>query len=655
MSFARMGARRGADLSTAPNHDGDTSAHPSARSAFRGADYVSLARMRTITLSVIDTLCWLVAGFTVFHLAEGRPLSSPATPQLAACMAAAVVTNIVVGALALKTYRRRYRTGSFDEAFMVAIQFVLAGVAMAAVAVLWPLLATAKPVSPVSVALIPGLALVAALTVRFSRRLSRTYQRSQYYRRLAHDQERVVVVGAGAVGEQIIQLTKFDPASPFVPVGLVDDDPTKANLRLMGVPVVGRVDSVIEACAAASAGTVIIAVADFPTEALRRVTAECSRHGIRVMTMVPVRQLARRRLHISDIKEIDLAEVLGRREVHTAVSQIAGYVNGRRVLVSGAGGSIGSELARQLHRLGPRELVLLDRDESALHAIQLDIYNKGLLDTRDMVLCDIRDRDALEQVFAEHRPEVVFHAAALKHLPMLEQYPEEGWKTNVLGSKNVLELALKYRAGILVNISTDKAADPTSVLGRTKRLAEQMTTCLARTSGMRFVSVRFGNVLGSRGSVLWTFKHQIDSGGPVTITHPDVERFFMTIPEACELVLQAGALKCPGDTMVLDMGEPVKILDVARRLIAQSGQDIDVEFTGLRPGEKLSEDLIAQGEHDERPFHPLISHVHVQAVDPRQIEAYHAWAVGDSPVEFEEIPRTHAPDLPLVASKEVLR
>ncbi|MEE6274663.1 polysaccharide biosynthesis protein, partial [Georgenia sp. MJ206] len=302
----------------------------------------------------------------------------------------------------------------------------------------------------------------------------------------------------------------------------------------------------------------------------------------------------------------------------TDISSIAGYLTGRRVLVTGAGGSIGSELARQVHKFGPAELILLDRDESALHGVQLSIYGQGLLDTPDIVLCDIRDREALEAVFARHTPEVVFHTAALKHLPMLEQYPDEAWKTNVMGTLNLLELSGLYGVSQFVNISTDKAANPTSVLGRTKRIAEQLTAWQASEATGSYLSVRFGNVLGSRGSMLHTFNAQIEGGGPVTVTHPDVTRYFMTIPEACELVIQAAAIGRDGEVLVLDMGEPVKILDVARRLIAHSGKEVEIVFTGLREGEKLDEDLFSVDEAGDRPFHPLISHVAVPATDPRQ-------------------------------------
>ncbi|NCD16927.1 MAG: polysaccharide biosynthesis protein [Actinobacteria bacterium] len=338
--------------------------------------------------------------------------------------------------------------------------------------------------------------------------------------------------------------------------------------------------------------------------------------------MPPFEDIVRAGYHVqlSQVHEVRVEDLLGRRPVQTDLSAIAGYVSGKTVLITGAGGSIGSELARQVHRFGPSELVLLDRDESGLHGVQLSIYGQGLLDSRDMVLADIREADVLDRVFSEHKPEVVFHAAALKHLPMLEQYPEEGWKTNVLGTLNVLEAARRHGVRHFVNISTDKAADATSVLGKTKRAAEELTAWFAAEGAGTYLSVRFGNVLGSRGSMLHTFTAQIERGGPITVTHPDITRFFMTIPEACELVIQAGAIGDPGDVLVLDMGTPIKILDVATRLIAHSGRrDVEVVFTGLRPGEKLHEVLFSENEAGEPSGHPLISHVQVPPLHPRDV------------------------------------
>ncbi len=306
------------------------------------------------------------------------------------------------------------------------------------------------------------------------------------------------------------------------------------------------------------AEAVILTIARADEETIRDLTARVDAIGVKLLVIPPFEDIVRDGYHVklNQLREVNVEDLLGRRPVQTDLSAIAGYVSGKVVLITGAGGSIGSELARQVHKFGPSELVLLDRDESGLHAVQLSIYGQGLLDTPDMVLADIREADVVDRVFAEHRPEVVFHAAALKHLPMLEQYPEEGWKTNVLGTLNVLEAARRHGVEHFVNISTDKAADATSVLGKTKRAAEELTAWFASEGSGTYLSVRFGNVLGSRGSMLHTFTAQIERGGPITVTHPDITRFFMTIPEACELVIQAGAIRDPGDVLVLDAGHP---------------------------------------------------------------------------------------------------
>ncbi|MGL5853248.1 MAG: UDP-N-acetylglucosamine 4,6-dehydratase family protein, partial [Phycicoccus sp.] len=313
------------------------------------------------------------------------------------------------------------------------------------------------------------------------------------------------------------------------------------------------------------------------------------------------------------------------------MAAIAEQIGGKRVLVTGAGGSIGSELCRQISRFGPARLLMLDRDESGLHATQLSVEGQALLDSDDLLLCDIRDVEALRAVFERTRPQVVFHAAALKHLTMLERYPEEAMKTNVVGTLNVLEAARLVDVETFVNISTDKAAQPTSVLGWSKRVAERYTANYDRDHAGRYVSVRFGNVLGSRGSVIPAFMEQIQRGGPVTVTHPEVERYFMLIPEACQLVLQAAAIGAGGEVMVLDMGRPVKILEVANTMIELSGRtDVDIVFTGLRLGEKLSEELFSPGE-DARPTgHPLITHVPVPPLSARPSEPAESVDIGDA-------------------------
>ncbi|MFN8193130.1 MAG: polysaccharide biosynthesis protein [Nocardioidaceae bacterium] len=316
----------------------------------------------------------------------------------------------------------------------------------------------------------------------------------------------------------------------------------------------------------------------------------------------------------------DLESLLGRAPVPADPSAVRPLLAGRRVLVTGAGGSIGAELCRHLSSHDPARLVMLDHAETALYDVSLRLTGRALLDSADLVLCDIRDEAALTAAFAANRPDVVFHAAALKHLPILERHPAEAVKTNVWGTRNVLAAARAVGATHVVNVSTDKAADPASVLGWSKRVAEQLTASYGAGAGGSYVSVRFGNVLGSRGSVVETFTRQIRAGLPVTVTDADATRYFMTVDEACELILRAAVIGRPGEALVLDMGRPVRIVDVAEQLMAQLGRRVPVEVTGRRPGEKLDEDLFGTGEpRDIRPEHPLISHVPVPPTRPEEL------------------------------------
>ncbi|WP_371177429.1 polysaccharide biosynthesis protein [Buchananella felis] len=305
---------------------------------------------------------------------------------------------------------------------------------------------------------------------------------------------------------------------------------------------------------------------------------------------------------------------------------------GKRVLVTGAGGSIGTELCRQIYQLKPSELVLLDRDESGLHATQLLLEGRALLDNAHVVLADLRDTERMEQIFAEKRPEIVVHAAALKHAPLLEQYPAEAWKTNVLGSDTVLSLSVKYGVKHLINISTDKAASPTTALGFSKRVAERLTSWYGQTQELEYCSVRFGNVLGARGSALWAFASQLNHGQPVTVTDPDVVRYFMTVAQACQLVLEAGVEAACGDVLVLDMGDPVRIVRVVEEMAAEAGVEPHFEFTGLRPGEKLEEIRLDPNEQLVACNHPHVSRAHVEPLDPAEL----AKAAADLPAHLDK-------------------
>jgi len=425
----------------------------------------------------------------------------------------------------------------------------------------------------------------------------------------------VIVIGAGDGGRQLIRSMVNDPRSQWCPVALLDDDPRKRYLRIEGVPVRGTSSELAEVAEREGAATAVIAIPSATAPFIRAISRRALDAGLVVKVLPGVNDLLDGRVGIRDVRDIDLPDLLGRRQIDTDVESVAGYLTGQRVLVTGAGGSIGSELCRQISRWRPSELIMLDRDESALHAVQLSIEQRALLDSPNVVLADIRDGARIREIFAERRPQVVFHAAALKHLPMLEQYPAEALKTNIWGTLTVLEAAKAVGVARFVNISTDKAANPISVLGYSKRIAEGLTASIAAEADGTYLSVRFGNVLGSRGSVLTSFAAQIAAGGPVTVTHPDVTRYFMTVDEAVQLVIQAAVSGAGGEALVLDMGKPVKIDDVARHLIEVAGQEIDIEYTGLRGGEKMHEDLFSDGEPDNRPVHPLLSHVCVPPID----------------------------------------
>ena len=427
-----------------------------------------------------------------------------------------------LGAL-VRLYRGRYPVGSFDEIRAVAVSATSVAVLVAAfVAVIGP------PGVPRTVPLLAWpLALLGMAGVRGIKRAL-----VQAKNRPGHSAERVLVVGAGWVGAGLVQQMLRTPGSPFLPVALLDDDPAKRNLQIHGVRVRGQFADLARVARDLEASKVVVAVAEADSTLLRRISDAADEAGLGCLVTPPLKDvLHSHEIQLSALRGVDVEDVIGRRPVEIDVQAIARYVTGQRVLVTGAGGSIGAELCRQLHRFGPAELIMLDRDESALHAVELSIHGRALLESPELLLVDIRDRAALEQAFLEHQPQVVFHAAALKHLTLLERYPHEALRSNVYGTLNVLEAAAAHGVEHFVNVSTDKAANPISALGHSKRLAERLTAWYAdQYPNVRFLSVRFGNVLGSRGSVLHSFAAQIAAGGPVTVTHPEVTRFFMTVP-----------------------------------------------------------------------------------------------------------------------------
>ncbi len=518
-----------------------------------------------------------------------------------------VLAVVLQGLFGLGTglYRRRWRYGSFDEVRIVALTAASVGAVLMVGLWQWNPIPRSVPM------LATGLALLGQITARSMWRLRNESRRRPNGEHL----QRLVVVGAGEGGDQVLRTLRGSSDSSYLPVALLDDDPHKRNLRLSGVRVEGRVDDLEVVATKYHADAVLIAVPSADSSFIRRVSDLAAALNLRVLVLPPVDQLLGG-VGESDIRPVNELDLLGRHPADIDPEAVSHYISGRRVLVTGAGGSIGSELCRQLSRFEPAKLFMLDRDESGLHATQLSIEGRAMLDSDRLILADIRDADRVDEVFAQCKPEVVFHAAALKHLPLLETYPDEGWKTNVCGTLNLLNAARAHGTTRFVNVSTDKAASPTSVLGWTKRITERLTAYASEQGPTECVSVRFGNVLGSNGSVLRAFEAQAEHGLPITVTHPDITRYFMTITEASRLVIYAGAIGDPGEVLILDMGEPVKILDVAQRFAAQHNPPLQIVFTGLRPSEKLHEDLISPDESGERRVHKLITHVTAPALEP---------------------------------------
>jgi FlaA1/EpsC-like NDP-sugar epimerase len=560
---------------------------------------------RVFLLVAYDFTCWVV-GFASMAGVQVAVGYSDAQNLGAATMAGVLCgLGFVLLGLPLHLHHGRTKIGSFYDAVLVSgLAAVVAAVTMVVnVLVGSPMRVSVTVIGP-CVAF--GLLLGARAAYRLMREWVEVHPPNTRLRRP------VVVIGAGLGGTQLIQSMVRDPECPWEPVALVDDDPAKRHRRLNGVPVLGLATEFADVAESVGARTVIMAVPSATSELVRTFNRQAVQHGLELKVVPSASDLTNpAQLQINDVRDIEVTDFLGRKPIETDVHEIAGYLAHQRVLVTGAGGSIGSELCRQIAKFGPERLVMLDRDESALHAVQLSIDGRALTNSEDLELVDIRDTARVREVFRRHRPDVVFHAAALKHLPLLEGAPGEAVKTNVRGTQVVLDAARECHVLRFVNISTDKAASPCSVLGWSKRVSEGLTAAAGAIADGDYLSVRFGNVLGSRGSVLTTFTAQIAQDGPVTVTDPRVTRFFMTIREAVQLVIQAGAIGGGGDVLVLDMGEPVAIADVAQQLIELSGKQVDIVYTGLRPGEKLHEEVFGPGEVDLRPRHELISHVPV--------------------------------------------
>ncbi|QSJ20075.1 polysaccharide biosynthesis protein [Nostoc sp. UHCC 0702] len=514
-------------------------------------------------------------------------------------------------------YKRYWRYASIEELIYIAM-LIVGAVAIQTMLfevvnnILYPVMDKL----PRSLPFIDGLlSCIFIGALRFSFRVvERVSQRQLVF----SSQERVLIIGAGSAGVSLLQEMQRNPQLGFYPVAFIDDDPQKLNVLIRGIPVLGNRDQIPKWVQSLHIQKAIIAMPTVTGKVIREIVDICKKTGVQTSTLPGIHEILNGRVRVDSIRDIRIEDLLRREPIQTDIERVSQFLNGKTVMITGSGGSIGSELCRQIFKCHPARIILIGHGENSVFNIQQELEqliqvlnkdSKSPINTPQIYtfIADIRFLSRLKYAFEQFQPDVIFHAAAHKHVPLMELNPPEAITNNVIGTKNLLELALEYDVKHFVMISTDKAVNPTNVMGASKRVAEMLVLQAAKESGKHYVTVRFGNVLGSRGSVVPTFKKQIATGGPVTVTHPDICRYFMTIPEAVQLVLQAGVLGHSGEVLMLNMGEPVKIVDLAQELIRLSGyevnKDIDIVFTGLRPGEKLFEELFIQGEEYEPTQH----------------------------------------------------
>jgi FlaA1/EpsC-like NDP-sugar epimerase len=426
--------------------------------------------------------------------------------------------------------------------------------------------------------------------------------------RKGKDSKRLLIIGAGSTGERVLREIRDNPNLKIQPIGFLDDNPLKQGKTIHGIAVLGQVDQIDSFIDLFD--EILIAIPKTSQAHMRKIVSNCESTGKRFRTVPAISELIDGRISVKALRDVTLQDLLGREEIHLNKAEIYRYIHEKRVLITGAGGSIGSELVRQVSRFHPRRLGLLEVSEINLFRVEMECRQRfGYMDV-ETYLADIRDQDSLEHVFDDFQPEVVFHAAAYKHVPMQEKHPWEAVINNIQGSLNLVNIAKAKKVERFVLVSTDKAVRPTNVMGASKRVAEQLVLCANDSKYSQFMVVRFGNVMGSSGSVIPIFQDQISRGGPVTVTHPEVTRYFMSIPEAAQLILEAGAMGKGGEIFILDMGRAVRIVDLAQDLIRLHGykphRDIEIQYTGLRPGEKLYEELITEGEGIVKTQHEKI-------------------------------------------------
>ncbi|TLS49396.1 polysaccharide biosynthesis protein [Paenibacillus antri] len=555
-------------------------------------------RKRFSLLILIDTAIVLTAVF-ISRLLINVGSNDVTAPLLVSSLALMVSHHFF--AYRYKLYKKAWEYASFGE-LLIIIKSVTFSIATAALIQL-------VFVQDVYFRILAVTWMLHMLFIGGSRLGWRIYRDIRYPK--VQSKKRALIIGAGSAGTMVARQLLNNKDTELQPVAFIDDDTKKHKLDIMGIPVIGGVSQIEAAVQRLAIENIIIAIPSLGRKGINTIFQECAKTKAKTKILPMIEDLVTGKVSVSQFRDVQVEDLLGREPIELDIEGISEYVTDRVVLVTGAGGSIGSEICRQLANFHPRKLVLLGHGENSIYAIEMALRDAVPPSSIEIVteIADIQDAKKMMKVMQHYRPDVVYHAAAHKHVPLMERNPEEAVKNNIIGTMNVAKAASRFGVNTFVMISTDKAVNPTSVMGASKRLAEMVVQHMDAVSNTKFVAVRFGNVLGSRGSVIPLFKKQIEKGGPVTVTHPDMVRYFMTIPEASRLVIQAGALAKGGEIFVLDMGEPVKIVDLAKNLIRLSGssvEEIGLEYTGVRPGEKLFEELLKPDEVHEKQVYPKI-------------------------------------------------
>ena len=584
-------------------------------------------RKRTLILMLIDAMLINLAAFGSFYLrfersGGGIPLEYYQTYYHTA-IAATILYIVVFQVFGL--YNRLWQYASTGELLSIIYAVTVGTGGTVAVVYVYGLLNASTTYyirMPHTGAVLLWLSMV--FLIGGSRFIWRILQENTYDRHIPGSQKQVLIVGAGDAGVLAARELKNRNYRDGRPIGFIDDNHSKQKLQLLGIPVLGTRKDIVRVVKGHNIDEVIIAMPSASGDSVREIVEICEKSGVDLKIMPGVYDIISGDMSVNPIRQIQVEDLLGRDPVCVDLEEVAGYVTGETVFITGAGGSIGSEICRQIARFNPGKLVLLGHGENSIFDIEQELRAEHPGIDYITEILDIKDRQKVDLIFRRYKPGVVFHAAAHKHVPLMERNPEEALKNNIIGSQNLAEAADKARVKTFVSISTDKAVNPTSVMGATKRTVELLIQSLDRRSQTKFVAVRFGNVLGSSGSVIPTFKRQIAKGGPVTVTHPDMVRYFMTIPEAAQLVIQAGAMAKGGEIFILDMGKPVKIVDLAKDLIRLSGfepeVDIKIQFTGIRPGEKLFEELLTAEEGITSTKHSRIFVAKPNVIDVKLLE-----------------------------------